>query len=144
MTSIFGAILTSHTTRRELTYPQILGDAFFRNCTQQTDCTWSLTNKYIFSVYTVLIYSCIKVRIRLIFSCNAGLNYIKLSTESAQTTSVSSCFHSTTILTKKDCFTCSVLQFSILSCYHRAPIIIYTVSVYYVFWNMKFWVFPRS
>ena len=41
-------------------------DVYFRNCSEHTDCTRSITKKYIFNVLTVIIFSCIKVRIGLI------------------------------------------------------------------------------
>ena len=67
-------ILTNHTTNVEstttLSYQrislQLYQDVYFRNCSKHTDCTRSITKNYILSVNTVMIYSCIKVRIRLI------------------------------------------------------------------------------
>ena len=71
---VLGALLTNHTTTVEsttsLSYQwiasQMYQDVYFRNCSKHTDCTRSITEKYIFSVNNVIIYSCIKVRIRLI------------------------------------------------------------------------------
>ena len=71
---VSGAILTHHTTTVEsttsLSYErissQLYHDVYFRNCSKHTDCIRSITKNYIFSVNTVIIYSCIKVRIRLI------------------------------------------------------------------------------
>ena len=68
------AILTNHTTTVESTtsmsYQRISSQlyqyVYFHNCSKHTDCTRSITKNYIFSVNTVIIYSCIKVRIRLI------------------------------------------------------------------------------
>ena len=69
------AMLTNHKTTVEstttLSYQwissQLYQDVYFRNCSKHTDCTRSITKNYIFSVSTVIIYSCIKVRIRLIW-----------------------------------------------------------------------------
>ena len=47
---------------------QLYQDVYFRNCSKHTDCKRSITKNYIFSVNTVIIYSCIKVRIRLILN----------------------------------------------------------------------------
>ena len=71
---VFGGILTNHTTTVERTtslsyqriWSRLYQDVYFRNFSKHTDCTRSITKNYIFSVHTVIIYSCIKVRIRLI------------------------------------------------------------------------------
>ena len=69
------AMLTNHKTTVEntttLSYQwissQLYQDVYFRNCSKHTDCTRFITKNYTFSVSTVMIYSCIKVRIRLIW-----------------------------------------------------------------------------
>ena len=70
---VSGAMLTNHTTTVESTTSlsygissQLYQDVYIRTCWKHTDCTRSITKNYIFSVNTVIIYSCIKVRIRLI------------------------------------------------------------------------------
>ena len=71
---VSGAFLANHTTTVEsttsLSYQrissQLYQDVYFRYCSKPTVCTRSTTKNYIFSVNTVLIYSCIKVRIRLL------------------------------------------------------------------------------
>ena len=73
---VYGAILTNHTTTVESTtllsymYQRIsiakYLDIYLGNCSKHTDSTRYITKKYIFSVNTIIIYSCIKVRIRLI------------------------------------------------------------------------------
>ena len=67
-------MLTNHRTTVEsttsLSYQrissQLYRDVYFRDCSKHTDCTRSITKNCIFSVITLIIYSCIKVRIRLI------------------------------------------------------------------------------
>ena len=69
------AMLTNHKTTVKstttLSYQwissQLYQDVYFRNCSKHTVCTRSITKNHIFSVRTVIIYSCIKVRIRLIW-----------------------------------------------------------------------------